>query len=121
MAKAKPTDTTGKIIEAARAAQIEEAEKRTAEMAMATAQAKVDLETKVIDATSPNKATVIVDEVIEVANKEEETVEIRVVEDINSMTFGAGNYFSFKAGQRYKVTKPLANHLKELGYLANTY
>jgi hypothetical protein len=34
------------------------------------------------------------------------------------MTFGAGNFFSFKAGQKYQVTKDLARHLEEKGYLA---
>jgi menaquinone-dependent protoporphyrinogen IX oxidase len=34
------------------------------------------------------------------------------------MTLGAGNYYSFKAGQKYKVTKAVAEHLQEKGYLA---
>jgi hypothetical protein len=34
------------------------------------------------------------------------------------MTFGAGNYYSFEAGKKYKVSRDLARHLEEKGYLA---
>ncbi len=34
------------------------------------------------------------------------------------MTLGAGNYYSFKAGQKYKVSRQVAQHLEEKGYLA---
>jgi chemotaxis protein CheY-P-specific phosphatase CheC len=87
-------------------------------MSMATAQAKIDLETNVIDATTPNRATVIVDEPITVGSPEDESVEIRVVQDLENMTLGHGNNYNFKAGQKYKVTKHVAQHLKEKGYLA---
>jgi len=43
---------------------------------------------------------------------------IRVVEDIENMTLGAGNNYSFKAGQKYSVTQQVATHLREKGYLA---
>ena len=43
---------------------------------------------------------------------------IRVVELIENMTLGAGNNFSFKPGQKYEVTRSVAEHLKEKGYLA---
>ena len=92
-------------------------EERAAEMSMATAQAKVKMETEVIDATVPERQTVIVDEVITVG-KEDDSVEIRVIENIENMTLGAGNNYNFKAGQKYRVTKAVAQHLKEKGYLA---
>lgn len=117
MAKAKPTDVTGK----ARAKQIadnaEALNERANEMTMATAEAKVKLETEVIDATEPSRTTVIVEETIQVG-KQDDTVVIRVIEDIENMTLGVGNNYSFRAGQKYQVTKAVAQHLQEKGYLA---
>jgi hypothetical protein len=115
--KAKPTDTTGRQREAQQAAFADEQAEASQNMAMATAQKAVALETEVIDATVPNKATIIVDEPT-IVNDEGKVITIRVVEDIENMTFGAGNYYSFKAGQKYQVTQDLARHLEEKGYLA---
>lgn len=117
MAKAKPTDATGVMREKLMAEAVEAQQERAAEMSMATAQAKVKLETEVIDATVPDRQTIIVDEVVTVSNGDD-TVEIRVVEDIENMTLGAGNNYNFKAGQKYRVQKQVAQHLKEKGYLA---
>lgn len=118
MAKAKPTDATGVVREKMLADNMEALQERAAEMSMATAQAKIKLETEVIDATVPDRQTVIVDEPVTVGKVTEEAVEIRVIEDIENMTLGAGNNYTFKAGQKYKVTKAVALHLKEKGYLA---
>jgi hypothetical protein len=115
--KAKPTDTTGRQREAQQAAFADEQAEASQNLAMATAQKAVALQTEVIDATVPNRATVIVDEATIVASGDK-TVTIRVVEDIEHMTFGAGNFFSFKAGQKYQVNQDLARHLEEKGYLA---
>jgi hypothetical protein len=113
----KPTDVTGVVREKMLADNAEALQERAAEMSMATAEAKVKLETEVIDATKPDRQTVIVDEVVTVGTGSTD-VEIRVVQDIENMTLGAGNSYSFKAGQKYKVTQNVANHLKEKGYLA---
>ena len=83
-------------------------------MATATSQAKLDT---AIDATVPDRQTVIVDEAITVGSSNE-TAEVRVVEDIENMTLGAGNNYTFKAGQKYVVSKAVAQHLREKGYLA---
>jgi hypothetical protein len=117
-AKAKPTDTTGRQREKQQAEFAEQQQEAAANMAMATAQKVVALETEIIDATKPTQvATVVVDEATVVA-KGDDTVTIRVVEDIENMTFGAGNMFSFRAGQKYQVQRDLARHLEEKGYLA---
>jgi predicted RNase H-like nuclease len=118
--KAKPTDATGRQREKLQAEYAEQQQEAASTIALATAQKAVALETEVIDATVPNRATIIVDEPTIVA-KGDETVTIRVVEDIEHMTFGAGNFFSFKAGQKYQVTKDLARHLDEKGYLAGSF
>lgn len=114
----KPTDVTGRARAKQTAENAEALQARAAEMSMATANAQIKLETEVIDATQANTATVIVEETTLAAKAGEETVVIRVVEDIENMTLGVGNYYSFKAGQKYKVSKHVAQHLEEKGYLA---
>lgn len=118
MAKVKPTDATGVLREKMIADNAEALQERAAEMSMATAQANIKLETEVIDATTPDRQTVIVDEVVTVGSASNDSVEIRVIENIENMTLGAGNNYNFKAGQKYRVTKDVAQHLKEKGYLA---
>lgn len=117
--KAKPTDATGRQREKLQAEFAEQQQEAAATMAMATAQKAVALETEIIDATKPKQAEIIVDEAT-VVSAADDTVVIRVVENIENMTFGAGNYFSFEAGKKYTVDRSLAKHLEEKGYLANT-
>lgn len=119
MAK-KPTDATGVMLDKLKADNAEAQAERAAQMSMATAQAQVKLETEVIDATQPDRQTIVVDEAVTVGKKDDSNIEIRVVEDIENMTLGVGNTYNFKAGQKYKVTKQVAQHLKEKGYLANS-
>lgn len=114
--KVKPTDVTGRAREEALAANAEVLSQRAGEMSMATAAAQAQLD-QVIDATVPDRQVVIVDETITLGSQDN-AVEIRVIEDIENMTLGAGNNYSFKAGQKYSVTKSVAQHLKEKGYLA---
>lgn len=118
MATKKPTDVTGRAREEQLAANAEALAERANEMSMASATAAAKLSDEVIDATVPDRQTVIVDEVITVGNANSDSVEIRVIENIENMTLGAGNNYNFKAGQRYTVTKQVAQHLREKGYLA---
>jgi hypothetical protein len=117
VSKAKVTDVTGRQREAQVKAHAEELAQRAGEMSMATAQAAAKLETEVLDLTTPGNPTVI-DEVetggVSLAG---DTQVIRVAEDLDFVTIGAGNNFSFKAGQKYKVAKHVAQHLQEKGYL----
>jgi hypothetical protein len=117
MATKKPTDVTGRMREQQLEENLEALQERAGEMSMASAAATIKLETEVIDATKPDRQTIIVDEAITVG-EQDDTVEIRVIENIENMTLGAGNNYSFKAGQKYKVTKSVAQHLKDKGYLA---
>lgn len=48
---------------------------------------------------------------------DEPLVEIRVNEDLESVTVGVGNHYDFKKGQRYKVPKNVADNLEERGYV----
>jgi hypothetical protein len=113
--KAKPTDVTGRVREQLAADALEAQQERANSMSMATAEAQIKLETEVIDATIPERQTVIVDKVTTVNEGE---VEIRVIENVENMTLGAGNLYNFRAGQKYKVTRDVAQHLQEKGYLA---
>jgi len=117
MAK-KPTDVTGRVREALVEGNLQAQQERAESMSMATAEAQIKLTTEVIDATIPERQTVIVDEPITLASVNDETVEIRVIENIENMTLGSGNNYNFKAGQKYRVTRDVAGHLKEKGYLA---
>lgn len=118
MAARNPSDVTGRKRDELAAQYADEVQKRAEEMSLATAEAAEKLETEVIDATTPGRPTVIIDKVTTVGKADADNVEIRVIANIESMTFGAGNTYDFKAGQKYLVTKELANHLKEKGYLA---
>lgn len=113
----KATDFTGRQRDQLQAEAIEKQQEAANAMAMATAEAAFKSEHEVLDATKPNRVETLV---VETVNKtaENASVVIRVSEDIESMTFGAGNYFSFKAGQKYEVTPEVANHLESKGYLA---
>lgn len=114
----KATDFTGRQREQLQADAIEKQQEAANTMAMATAEAAFKSEHEVLDATKPNSVkTVIVDDV-KSTGASGKTVVIRVAEDIDSMTLGAGNYYSFKAGQKYEVTPAVANHLEAKGYLA---
>ena len=117
MAKAKVTDVTGRQREEQIKAHAEEIAERAGQMSMATANAAERLATETVDLTVPNKATVIDEiETVGVSLADDATV-IRVAEDLENVTIGAGNNFSFKAGQKYKVPKYVATHLQEKGYL----
>jgi hypothetical protein len=117
--KAKASDFTGRQRDAAAALAAEEQNKAAQAQAAASAEAAYKAENEVVDATKPNAAfAVVVDEIKSAAPKGEKTVTIRVAEDIESMTLGAGNYYSFKTGQKYDVTQDVADHLEAKGYLA---
>jgi hypothetical protein len=116
--KAKVADVTGRQREELIKSQAEEQTRRADEMTMATAKAAEKLATEVVDlSTKPEQPTVI-DEVeslgVDIADN---TVVIRVAEDLDQVTIGAGNNYSFKAGQKYKVPKAVARHLQDKGYL----
>ncbi|CAB4128483.1 hypothetical protein UFOVP225_34 [uncultured Caudovirales phage] len=117
----KATDFTGRQREQLQAEAIEKQQEAANNMAMATAEAAFKAENEVLDATKPNVVETVVVEDIKTTGASGKTVVIRVAEDIESMTLGAGNYYSFKAGQKYEVTPEVAAHLEQKGYLATRY
>jgi hypothetical protein len=115
-AKPKATDFTGREREKLQKEHAEELALRAQEMSMASVAAAEAAANTVTDLTQ--SAPVVIDSVEEVEiNLSSATVVIRVNEDIEDMTFGVGNNYSFKAGQKYKVPKNVADHLEEKGYV----
>lgn len=118
MAKAKVTDFTGRQREDLLKANAEEVAKRAQEMSIASQVEATKLETEVYDLTKVGEVPTVIDEVesLGVESADDSTV-IRVAEDLDFVTIGVGNHYSFKAGQKYKVPKNVAAHLQEKGYL----
>lgn len=116
--KAKATDFTGRQREAAAKLHAEEQSKRAEEMSLATAEAVRKEETEVVDATTPNRLTTVVVDEVKKTGATGSTVTIRVSEDVESMTLGAGKNYTFRVGTKYEVTKHVADHLEAKGYLA---
>lgn len=117
VSRPKPTDATG----VARAKEIkknqEELIRRADEISTIAAVEAERLKTEVFDPKSEDVVEVI-DEVIELnAELADNTVIVRLIADIDLMTWGYGNDYTFKAGVKYKVPADLAEHLNSLGYL----
>ena len=120
MAGAKPraTDFTGREREKLQKQHAEELALRASEMSMANAAAIAEAENSITDLTKNPEVPTVIDSVEEVElNLSEAVVVIRVNEDIEDMTLGVGNNYTFKAGQKYKVAKHVADHLEEKGYI----
>ena len=117
--KAKPADFTGRQRQVLAEEAAEKLAQRQGEISMAQQVERQKMETEIVDlseGTTPS--TIVLDEVTSVVPElTEEFAIIRVVEDIDDMTYGAGNLYTFKVGQKYKVTKQLADHLDEKDYI----
>lgn len=118
MAKAKVTDVTGRQREKLIKDNAEELTRKAQEMSLASAVEAQKMETEITDLTeNPGKATVI-DEIEDLGvTTADDSVVIRVAENLDFVTIGAGNHYSFEAGKKYKVPANVAQHLKEKGYL----
>ena len=116
--KAKATDFTGRQRESLQKQYVEEQTNRANEMSLASAEKAYKEEYEVLDGTKPNRIETVVVDDVKKTTTEKETMIVRVSEDIDSMTLGAGNFYSFKAGQKYEVTKAVADHLEAKGYVA---
>jgi hypothetical protein len=117
-----PGDFTGRQSEAATEAAQEELRARKDQIAMAQ-QSEMEIVTTDVFDPADGKSLGTVEQVeMEIMHspqgvKTEDKVVIRVIEDIPDMVFGIGNHYSFKAGQKYRVDKHLADHLDQCGYL----
>ena len=112
-----PMDVTGKAAEKAAKARQKELADRQDEISLVRQAEAISLENDVFDPKNPDQPLVL-DEVEEVgvSLKDDGMVIIRTTHDIEDMTFGVGNTYSFRQGVKYRVPRSLAAHLTRLGY-----
>jgi len=110
-------DATGKAAEDAAKRNAKELAARADEITLMRQAEEELLKTAVFDPKKPD-APILLDEIEEVGvNVLNDKVIIRTVTDIDDMTYGVGNLYSFKAGQKYSVPRDLADYLEQLGYI----
>ena len=112
-----PQDATGRAAEDAAKRNAEEIQKRKDEISISRAAEQELLETAVFDPKKPD-APIFIDEIEEIGvSVNNDKVVIRTISDIEDMTYGVGNQYTFKAGVKYSVPRDLAEYLERLGYV----
>ena len=112
-----PLDATGKAAEQAAKKNAEALKKRKEEISIATQIEAESLEKDVFDPKKPD-APLVLDDIENVGvSTAGDFVVIRTITDIEDMTYGVGNTYTFKAGVKYRVPAGLANYLEQLGYI----
>ncbi len=112
-----PLDATGRAAEQATKRNQEALKKRQDEISIATQLEAESLERDVFDPKQPD-APLVLDEIENVGvSTAGDMVVIRTITDIEEMTYGVGNAYTFKAGVKYRVPVGLANYLEQLGYI----
>lgn len=112
-----PMDATGRAVEEAAKKNAAELAKRKEEISISRQMEEISLANDVFDPKKPDQP-LLIDEIEEVGvSVNNDKVVIRVNSDIEDMTFGVGNNYTFKAGVRYSVPRGLADYLQGLGYL----
>lgn len=112
-----PLDATGKAAEQAAKKNAAELKKRKEEISIATQLEAESLEKDIFDPKQPD-APLVLDEIENVGvSTAGDYVVIRTITDIEDMTFGVGDTYTFKAGVKYRVPRGLADYLEQLGYI----
>ena len=112
-----PLDATGRAAEAATKKNAAELKKRKDEISIAAQIEAESLDKDIFDPKHPDSPLVL-DEIENVGvSTAGDMVVIRTITDIDDMTFGVGNSYSFKAGVKYRVPATLAAYLEQLGYI----
>lgn len=115
--KTSPLDATGKAAEDAAKRNAKEMAARKDELTTMRQEEEILLSTAVFDPKKPDQP-LLIDEIEEVGVAvNNDKVVIRTITDIDDMTYGVGNTFTFKAGVKYSVTRDLADYLEGLGYI----
>ena len=88
-------------------------------LALATAAAKAEEQETVLlePKQEPVHEEVVGDVAVTDVDVNEEIVEFRVNETLESVTIGHGNNYDFVEGQKYKAPKRIYNHLEEKGLI----
>ncbi|CAB5219501.1 hypothetical protein UFOVP221_83 [uncultured Caudovirales phage] len=116
-APTSPLDATGAAAEKAAKQNAAELKKRQDEISTSRQVEELELQTNVYDPKKPD-APILIDEIENVGvSVNNDKVIIRTITDIEDMTYGVGNTFTFKAGVKYSVPRDLANYLETLGYV----
>ena len=112
-----PLDATGRAAAAAAKKNAKAIQDRKDEISIAAQVEAESLEKDVFDPKHP-EAPLVLDEIETVGvSVNNERVIVRTITDIDDMTFGVGNHYSFKAGVKYSVPTALAAYLEQLGYI----
>ena len=112
-----PLDATGRAAAAAAKKNAKAIQDRKDEISIAAQVEAESLEKDVFDPKHP-EAPLVLDEIESVGvSVNNERVVVRTITDIDDMTFGVGNHYSFKAGVKYSVPTALAAYLEQLGYI----
>jgi len=112
-----PLDATGRAAETAAKKNAAELKKRKDEISIAAQIEAESLENDVFDPKHPD-APLVLDEIENLGvSTAGDMVVIRTITDIDDMTYGVGNTFTFKAGVKYRVPSGLAAYLEQLGYI----
>ena len=112
-----PLDATGRAKEQATKKNAAELKKRAEEISIATQLETESLERDVFDPKQPD-APLVLDEIEDVGvSVAGDMVIIRTITDVEDMTYGVGNNYTFKAGVKYRVPAHLAAYLEQLGYI----
>jgi hypothetical protein len=112
-----PLDATGRAAETAAKKNAAELKKRKDEISIAAQIEAESLENDVFDPKHPD-APLVLDEIENLGvSTAGDMVVIRTITDIEDMTYGVGNTFTFKAGVKYRVPSGLAAYLEQLGYI----
>jgi len=112
-----PQDMTGRAAEDAAKRNAAEIAARKEEISISRQQEEVSLANDVFDPKKPD-APIVIDEIENVGVKlANDTVVIRTISDIEDMTYGVGNLYTFKQGVKYRVPRDLADYLERLGYV----
>jgi hypothetical protein len=112
-----PLDATGRAAEQAAKKNAKALQDRKDEISIAAQIEAESLENNVFDPKQPD-APLVLDEIENVGvTTANDTVIIRTISDIDEMTYGVGNHYTFKAGVKYRVPAHLASYLEQLGYI----
>ena len=112
-----PLDATGAAAEKAAKKNAAELRKRQDEISIAAQIEAESLEKDIFDPKQPD-APLVLDEIENVGvSTAGDMVVIRTITDIEEMTYGVGNSYTFKAGVKYRVPSGLARYLEDLGYI----
>lgn len=110
----KPGDYTGRQRQKLTEQNAEEQARAAKQMTMLQ---QVEVETNELDAFDPETGESLGRVDTLKVDAPEQFALIKVVEQIDNMTFGAGTSYSFEVGKQYTVPMDLATYLDELGYV----